>query len=52
MACQDKHSSLLGPFLTYRENEVLRIRPQEPTPRVCHSKVLWGLYHKTYYGRN
>jgi hypothetical protein len=27
---RDKHSSLLGPFVIYKENKVLRIRPQGP----------------------
>ncbi len=28
---RDIHSSLLGPFVGYEENKVLRIRPQVPT---------------------
>jgi hypothetical protein len=27
---RDKHSSLVGPFVTYKENRVLRIQPLVP----------------------
>ncbi len=30
-----KHSSLLGAFVSYEENEVLRIRPQGPYLQHC-----------------
>jgi hypothetical protein len=36
---RDKHSNLLGPFVSYEETEVLLIWPQEFAHKVGHFKV-------------
>jgi hypothetical protein len=34
----DEHSSLIGPFISYEEVEVLRILHQEPTSTLGHHR--------------
>ncbi len=49
-----KHSSLLGPCVSYEENEELRLRPHVfPELSMQMSKTCWtkGLCDKTFYHR-